>query len=336
MMLKKVLIIAEAGVNHNGDINLAKEMIIKAKEAGADIVKFQTGRPELLISRYAPKAEYQSKNTRNYTENQLEMCKKFELRYQEFEALKRFCEDRSIRFASTPFESESIDFLNGIGMDIWKIPSGEITNLPLLIKIAKLKKQVILSTGMSTIEEVKFAVSTLRRYGTKDIIILHCNTAYPTPYEDVNLSAMSTLKQEFLLPVGYSDHTKGIIIPIAAVAMGAIVIEKHFTLDRNMPGPDHKASLEPEELKEMISAIRNIELAMGEGMKVPSKSELVNLYAARKSIVAKVNIKKGEIFTNENLTTKRPGNGISPTRWFNIIGQNAKRNYIEDELIDIE
>ena len=287
----KVYIIAEAGVNHNGSIELAKKMVDKAKDAGADCIKFQTFISENIASKNAVKAEYQKQQT-NSNENQIDMLKKLELSFNEFLELNEYCNKKDIEFLSTAFDLESIDFLNSIGLKRWKIPSGDITNLPYLIKIARLGKPVILSTGMSTMLDIKNAVSILKEKGSGEITILHCTTEYPTPYKDVNLNAMNTIKNEFKVPVGYSDHTEGIEVPIAAVAMGATVIEKHFTLDRNMEGPDHKASLEPDELKLMVSSIRNIELAMGDGMKKPADSEIKNMTVARKSIVASKDISK--------------------------------------------
>jgi N,N'-diacetyllegionaminate synthase len=336
MIENKTFIIAEAGVNHNGSIQIAKKMIEVAKECGAYAIKFQTFKAEKVISRYAPKAEYQ-KQTTGETDSQLEMVKKLELSFDDFIVLKEYCDKLNIMFLSTPFDFESIDFLNHLGLEIFKIPSGEITNLPYLEKIGRLGKKVILSTGMADLGEIEDALDILTSCGTKkeDITILHCNTEYPTPYEDVNLLAMLTIKEAFKVKVGYSDHTLGIEVPIAAVAIGASVIEKHFTLDKNMEGPDHKASLEPHELKAMIDAIRNIEKALGNGIKKPSKSELKNKYIARKSIVAKREIKKGEIFTEDNITVKRPGNGISPMRWYEVLGKVASRDYKEDELIEI-
>lgn len=333
-MAKRVFIIAEAGINHNGDIENAKRLICEAKNAGADAVKFQTFKSEKVISKFAQKAEYQ-KQTTGKDETQLDMVRKLELPYNDFILLKKYCDKLGIIFMSTPFDLESIDFLDRLNLDIFKVPSGEITNLPYLLKIGKLKKKVILSTGMSTLNEINVAVKVLNDNGTHKITLLHCNTEYPTPYEDVNLQAMLTIKDTFNLEVGYSDHTLGVEIPIAAAAMGASVIEKHFTLDRNMEGPDHKASLEPDELKAMVRAIRNVEVALGNGVKKPSKSEMRNMTIARKSIIAKRNIKKGEVFTEENLTVKRPGNGISPMRWYEIIGKSAIRDFEEDELIEI-
>ena len=329
-----VFIIAEAGVNHNGSLQLAKRLVDKAKEVGADAVKFQTFKAENLVSKSAKKAKYQVENMGS-DESQYEMIKKLELGFDEFKELKNYCDKKEIMFLSTPFDNESIEFLNNLGVEIFKIPSGEITNLPYLRKIGLLKKKVILSTGMSDLGEVEYALDILMKAGTKkeNITILHANTEYPTPMEDVNLKAMQTIACAFGVKVGYSDHTLGIEVPIAAVAMGASVIEKHFTLDKNMVGPDHKASLEPYELETMVKAIRNIEKALGDGIKKPSKSESKNIEIARKSIVAKRDIKKGEKFTEENLTIKRPGNGINPMRWDEILGQISRKDYKEDELI---
>ncbi|CBH20497.1 conserved protein of unknown function [Acetoanaerobium sticklandii] len=327
-------IIAEAGVNHNGSLELAKNLVDKAKEAGADCVKFQTFIASQIVSKNAVKADYQKKQTAN-SESQHEMLKKLELSFDDFIELNNYCKEIGIEFLSTAFDFESIDFLNQLGMKVWKIPSGEITNLPYLIKIAKLNKKVILSTGMSTMREIEDAVNILKDHGASELIILHCTTEYPTPYEDVNLNAMLAIKEKFGYEVGYSDHTMGIEVPIAAVALGAKVIEKHFTLDRTMDGPDHKASLEPSELKTMVDAIRNIELSMGTGIKEPADSEKKNIAIARKSIVANQSIKKGDILTETNLTVKRPGDGISPMKWFEIIGTKAIRDFEEDELIEI-
>lgn len=330
----RVKIIAEAGVNHNGNIKLAYQLIDVAKDSGADIIKFQTFNPEAEVSKFAQKADYQKKNT-NKDENQLEMLKKLTLSHKDFKELKAYCEKIGIEFLSTPFDLESIDFLESIGCKLWKIPSGEITNYPYLVKIAKTGYPIIMSTGMSNIKEIDEAINLLRQNSCGEISLLHCTTEYPTPYEDVNLNAMLTLKEHFKVKVGYSDHTKGIEIATAAVALGAEIIEKHFTLDKKMEGPDHKASLEPNELKAMIDSIRNIEKALGNGEKIPAKSELKNIDIARKSIVAKRNIKAGEIFSIENLTTKRPGNGISPMNWNKILGTKAKRDFAEDELIKL-
>lgn len=330
----RTLVIAEAGVNYNCDLKLAYQMVDEAVKAGADVVKFQTAKPENVISKYAEKAAYQ-KETTGADESQLDMVKKLMLPFEDFIPLKKYCEDRGIRFLSTPFEIKSIEFLDSIGMDTWKIPSGEITNYPYLVKIAKTGKPIIMSTGMSTMDEVETAVHLLREHGAGEISLLHCNTEYPTPYEDVNLRAMQALKERFGVKVGYSDHTLGIEVPVAAVALGAEIIEKHFTLDKNMAGPDHKASLEPDELAAMIRAIRNIEAAMGDGVKKPSPSETANIAIARKSIIASKDIKAGEKLTTENLTTKRPGTGISPMRWNEVIGTAAIRDFKEDELIEV-
>lgn len=327
-------IIAEAGVNHNGSLKLAKLMIDKAKESGADCIKFQTFVSKNIVSKNASKAEYQKEQT-NSDESQLDMLRKLELSFDDFTELKEYCNLRGIEFLSTAFDFDSIDFLNSLDMRTWKIPSGEITNLPYLIKVAKTHKPVILSTGMSNIDEIGQTINILKTNGCKDITLLHCTTEYPAPYEDVNLKAMNTLRENFNMPVGYSDHTKGIEIAIAAVAMGATVIEKHFTLDRNMEGPDHKASLEPDELKAMVEAIRNVESAIGNGEKKPAESEMKNIAIARKSIIARSSIKKGETFTEDNIAVKRPGNGISPMRWFDVIGKTAVRDFEEDELIEI-
>jgi len=330
-----VFIIAEAGVNHNGDINLAKKLIDVASDAGANAVKFQTFKAQKLVSKNAQKANYQKENMKDSDTSQFTMLKKLELNVNAHKELIKYCNSKNIMFLSTPFDLESIDILYKLGLEIFKIPSGEITNLPYLRAIAKLNKSIILSTGMSTMDEVKDAFKILTNNGTKkqNITILHANTMYPTPMEDVNLKAMLSIKKEFNVAVGYSDHTLGIEVDIAAVAMGASVIEKHFTLDKTMDGPDHKASLEPNELNAMIKAVRNIELAFGNGVKKPSKSETPNIEVARKSIVANCDIKKGEKFTEDNLTVKRPGNGISPMNWDEVIGAIAQKDYREDELI---
>lgn len=329
-----VFIIAEAGVNHNGSLELAKKLVDAAKDAGADCVKFQTFVSKNIVSKNAVKAEYQKQQTEP-EESQQDMLKKLELSFDEFVELNEYCKSKSIEFMSTAFDFDSIDFLDSLEMGTWKIPSGDITNLPYLIKIAKLNKPVILSTGMSTMVDIRSAIKALKENGAAELTVLHCTTEYPTPFEDVNLRAMNTIKKEFGVKVGYSDHTKGIEVPIAAVALGATVIEKHFTLDRNMEGPDHKASLEPNELKAMVDSIRHIELALGNGMKQPAESEKKNMAVARKSIIASKEIKAGEIFTENNLTVKRPGDGISPMRWFDIIGKPAPRDFEEDELIEL-
>lgn len=330
--MDKVFIIAEAGVNHNGSIDLAKKLIDVAVQAEVDAVKFQTFISTKVIARNAKKAMYQIELT-GPEEMQLDMVKKLELSFSEFCELKKYCDAKLIMFLSTPFDLESIDFLNKLGIEIFKIPSGEITNYPYLKKIGRLNKKVILSTGMSYFKEIEEAIKILKENGTNDITVLHCNTEYPTPIEDVNLNAMNTIKEKLNVEIGYSDHTTGIEVSIAAAAMGAKVIEKHFTLDKNMDGPDHKASLEPSELKAMVKAIRNIEKAMGNGIKSPSKSESINLNIARKSIVANRFIKKGEKFTDENLTCKRPGDGISPMKWEEVLGQLAIKDFKEDEMI---
>lgn len=332
--MKRIFVIAEAGDNHNGRFDLAIQLVDKAVEAGADCVKFQTFVTEEMMSTTAQKADYQKEQTNN-DENQFDMVKKLELSFDEFRQIKAYCDEKEIMFLSTPFDILSIDFLESINIPFWKIPSGEINNLPYLIKIAQTGKEVILSTGMSTVEEIADAINVLKEYGAGKITLLHCNTEYPTPFQDVNLLAMNTLKEKFEVEVGYSDHTLGIEVAIAAVAMGASVIEKHFTLDKTMEGPDHQASLEPEELKQMIQSIRNIESALGDGKKRPSDSEKKNIAIARKSIVARSSIKKGEVFTEENLAIKRPGDGISPMYWFEIIGKTATKNYEKDEQITL-
>jgi len=329
-----VFIIAEAGLNHNGSIEKAIEMIYVAKEVGVDAVKFQTAVPELVITKEATKAEYQLNFTEN-DETQLEMLKKIHLPLADYKRLKDECDENNIEFMSTPFDEVSIQTLKKLEMKRYKVPSGEITNLPYLRQIGRLGRPVIISTGMTTLDEIRNALNILIESGTEkeQITILHCNTEYPTPMEDVNLKAMLTIRDELGVKIGYSDHTLGIEVAISAVAMGATVIEKHFTLDRNMSGPDHAASLEPEELKAMVTAIRNIEKAMGDGIKKPSSSETKNISVARKSIVAKMSIKKSELFTEENLTVKRPGTGISPMEWDEMIGKRADREYQKDNLI---
>lgn len=334
--MKRVLIIAEAGVNHNGSLQRAKEMIVAAKEAGADFIKFQTSIPEKTISRFAQKANYQKVNT-GTTESQLEMLRKLVLPVEDFKILRDYCNEVGIRFMSTPFCIDAVDILAALDVEYMKVPSGEITNLPYLRKIARTGIPVIMSSGMCKLGEVEDALAVLTENGlSKDqIILLHCNTEYPTPMQDVNLRSMLTLRDCFGVHVGYSDHTQGIEVPIAAVAMGAEVIEKHFTLDRTLPGPDHIASLEPMELKSMVDAIRNIEKALGTGIKQVSASEKKNIAIARKSIVAAYPLKKGDTFTKDNLTVKRPGTGISPMRWDEVIGQIAQRDFSEDEQIEL-
>lgn len=331
--MNRTFIIAEAGVNHNGDLEIAKKLIDVAAAAGADAVKFQTFQAEKVVCKTAKKAAYQMETT-DQAETQFDMIKKLELTKPMHEELMARCDEKGILFLSTPFDIGSIRMLVELGLPMFKIPSGEITNLPYLREIARQKKPVILSTGMSDLEEVRAAVAVLRGGGAKDITLLHCNTQYPTPVLDVNLLAMVKMREEFALPVGYSDHTPGIEIPIAAAALGAAVIEKHFTLDKNMEGPDHKASLELHELKQMVEGIRKIELALGDGKKRVTESEKGNVEIVRKSIVAAADIKKGEAFTERNLTTKRPGTGISPMRWDEVIGTIAKKNYQADELIE--
>jgi len=335
MSYNKTFIIAEAGVNHNGSLEMAFQLIDVAVEAGADAVKFQTFKAEKVIAINAPKAGYQQKTTGS-DESQLEMVKKLELDETAHTRLHQYCQHKGIQFMSTPFDLGSIDLLNRLGLEIFKIPSGEITNLPYLIKLGALKKRLILSTGMANLGEIEAALDVLTESGTslENITVLHCNTEYPTPFEDVNLRAMLTIQNAFPgISVGYSDHTLGIEVPIAAVAMGATVIEKHFTLDRNLPGPDHRASVEPHELTDMISSIRNIEKALGTRTKKPSPSELKNKLIVRKSIVAARSIRKGEAFNIENLTIKRPGTGISPMRWDDILKMKASRDFYEDEII---
>lgn len=329
----RTMIIAEAGVNHNGKLTLAKQLARTAKECGADVVKFQTFHIDGMVSKYAQMAEYQKTNT-GKVESQKEMLRKLSLSKGEFLSLADYCNEIGIHFLSTPFDIDSIHFLTHL-QDMWKIPSGEITNYPYLVEIARTGKDVILSTGMSTLEEVDAAMTVLRDNGAGKITILHCTTNYPTPADEVNLKAMITLKDHFGCDTGYSDHTLGIEVPIAAVAMGAVIIEKHLTLDHSMKGPDHKASLEPDELARMIKAIRNVESALGNGSKTPSKSEMKNISVARKSIIASKAIKAGETLSVDNLATKRPGTGISPMRWNEIIGTTAVRDFDEDELIEL-
>ena len=327
-------IIAEAGVNHNGDIEIAKKMIDVASEAGVDCIKFQTFKADKLVVKNAPTAEYQMQSTG--TNSQFDMLKKLELSSDSFRSLKEYALDRGVDFCSTAFDNESIEFLYDLGLKFWKIPSGELTNVPYIEKIAKYNMPIIMSTGMAEISEIDYIVNLIRKYNDNELIILHCNTEYPTPFQDVNLSAMDVLKERYAVKVGYSDHTKGIEVPIAATALGAKVIEKHFTLDRNMEGPDHKASLEPNELKKMVESIRNIEKAIGNKVKFVTESESKNKSVARKSIVAAKQIKKGEIFTAENLSVKRPGTGISPLKWHDILGKKSQFDYDKEELIKLE
>jgi len=329
--MNKVIIIAEAGVNHNGDIGLAKKLIDAAKNAGADYVKFQSFKTEKLVSKFAQKAEYQ-KSTTDKDESQFDMIKKLELSDSDHVEIIEYCKKQNIGFMSSPFDKDGISYLDSLEVDFFKVPSGEITNLPYLRELTKFNKSIVLSTGMATMAEVKQALAVLKG---KDVTVLHCNTEYPTPMEDVNLKAMLTIKSECNVEVGYSDHTLGIEVPVAAVAMGAKVIEKHFTLDKEMEGPDHKASLDPVELKDMVVAIRNIENALGSSVKKPSRSEIKNIPIVRKSIVAGMSIKKGDIFTDTNLTIKRPASGLSPMLWDDILGRYAIRDFAEDEVIEI-
>lgn len=334
--MSHTIIIAEAGVNHNGSYERAKRMIDTAHQCGVDYIKFQTFKANKIANRFAVQADYQKKNLKEES-SQVEMLKKLELSDNDFYSLKDYCDEIGIKFMSTPFDLESIDFLSELSMDYMKVPSGEITNLPYLRKIASKGIPVIMSTGMCRLGEIEDALDVLYKGGmsTNDITLLHCNTEYPTPMVDVNLRAMETLRSAFGTKVGYSDHTQGIEVPIAAVAMGATVIEKHFTLDKTLPGPDHVASLDPVELKAMVDAIRNIEFAIGMSEKRVSSSECKNIAIARKSIVAAKDIKSGEIFAEYNLTVKRPGNGISPMQWDSIIGKMAIRDFAADELIEL-
>jgi len=331
-----ILIIAEAGVNHNGDIEIAKRLIDVAADSGADLVKFQTFSAERLATQSAPKADYQNQTT-NQTESQFAMLKKLELRSELHKVLIDHCQQRNIGFFSTGFDIQNLDYLASLGAELFKVPSGEVTNLPYLRHVGGFGKPVILSTGMATLGEIEAALEVLEAAGTPrtQITVLHCNTEYPTPMQDVNLRAMCGIRDGFGVAVGYSDHTAGIEVPIAAVALGATVIEKHLTLDRNLPGPDHKASLEPDEFAAMVRAIRNIEQAMGDGIKRPSPSETKNKPIVRKSLVAAIPIHAGERFTPENVTAKRPGTGISPMRWDEVIGRVAGRDFAADELITL-
>ena len=333
--MNKTIIIAEAGVNHNGDMSIARKLIDAAADAGVDYVKFQTFKTENLVSADAPTAEYQKSATNE--NSQFAMLKRLELSETQHLELIDYCQKKGVKFLSTAFDLDSIDLLARLNLDLWKIPSGEITNYPYLAKIAHFGQPIVMSTGMCNNDDIQNAINALLENGAKkdSITILHCNTQYPTPFEDVNLKAMNTIAADFNIDIGYSDHTTGIEVPIAAVALGATIIEKHFTIDRNMEGPDHKASLEPHELKAMVSAIRNIEKALGNGYKQPSASETPNKHVARKSIVAKREISKGEILSEDNITVKRPGNGINPMRWNEVIGTQAIRSFSHDELIEI-
>ncbi len=327
-----VCIIAEAGVNHNGCLETAKKMALAAKNAGADIVKYQTAVPELVVSKFAQKAAYQIETT-GEGESQLDMIRRIHFGFDAHRELQNYCNEIGIAYLSSPFDDESIDFLKELNLAVWKVPSGEITNLPYLEKVAAQKKPVILSTGMSTLSEIEDALNVLEENGAEQITLLHCNTEYPTPFEDANLLAMTDLAEQFGCEVGYSDHTVGIEADIAAVALGACIIEKHFTLDKSMEGPDHKASLDAQELADMVKAIRNIEKALGDGQKHVTKSEEKNKAIARKSIVAKKPIKKGEVYSEDNLTVKRPADGISPMRWYDVLGKIAPQDFEEDQPV---
>lgn len=329
-----IYVIAEAGDNHNGSFELALKLVDAAKAAGADCVKFQTFRTEEVISTRAEKAEYQKAST-GTDESQYEMVKKLELSFDQFRQIKAYCDTVGIRFLSTPFDIPSVRFLREMDMPFWKIPSGEITNLPYLLEIARTKKPVVMSTGMCEMEEIQAALDVLRENGTPKITLLHCNTEYPTPFGDANLRAMASIRERFGVEVGYSDHTLGIEASIAAAALGASIIEKHFTLDKTMEGPDHQASLEPSELKALVAGIRHVEAALGDGVKRPSPSERKNIEIARKSIVARQAIRRGEPLTEENLAVKRPGSGVSPMQWFEVLGTHAVRDFQADELIEL-
>jgi len=335
--MKRTIIIAEAGVNHNGDVNLAKKLIDASVSAGVDYVKFQTFKASKLVSKDAQKAAYQKVNMQDSDNSQLSMLKKLELTNEMHDEIINYCSVKGIKFLSTPFDLESIILLKSKGIEIGKIPSGEITNFPFLRAMAQAFPYIIISTGMANLYEIGEALNVLYKYGTKreNVTVLHCNTEYPTPMYDVNLLAMHTIGKEFDVKFGYSDHTLGIEVPIAAVALGATIIEKHFTLDKKMEGPDHIASLEPTELSNMVLAIRNIDIALGNSSKVASNSEIANKDIVRKSIVAKIGIKSGEIFSENNLTSKRPGSGISPMEWDNVIGRVASRDFDEDEIISL-
>lgn len=329
-----VLIIAEAGVNHNGSLELAKKMALAAKQAGADVVKYQTAVPELVISRFAPKAEYQKRQTGD-EESQLEMVRRLHFDFAAHRELKAYCDSIGIQYLSAAFDLPSVAFLASLELPFFKVPSGEITNLPYLEAVAAAQKPVVLSTGMSTLPEIEDALSVLEEGGCPGVTLLHCNTEYPTPYKDANLLAMLELAEQFGVPVGLSDHTPGWECDVAAAALGAAVIEKHFTLDKTMEGPDHKASLDLPELRAMIAAVRHTEAALGSGHKAVTESEAANKPVARKSIVAARPIQMGEIFTAENLTTKRPGDGLCPMRWHQVLGRAAKRNFAQDEQIEL-
>lgn len=327
------MIIAEAGVNHNGDLGMAKQLVDLAVACGADVVKFQTAKLDALVSKNADMAEYQ-KNNMGQEKSQKEMLSELLLTFDDFQVLSEYCHEKGIEFLSTPFDIESIQFLNDM-VKFWKIPSGEITNYPYLCEIGKTKKKVVLSTGMADIEEIESAIGVLKDNGTTEIVLLQCTTEYPAPIHEVNLNVMKTLKEKFGCEVGFSDHTEGIEVAMAAVAAGAVIIEKHFTLDKTLPGPDHKASASPKELQNLVGGIRKVEQALGTDKKNPCDAELQNREVVRKSIVAKKDIAKGEILSVDNLTTKRPGKGISPMKWNEVIGTKAIRDFEEDELIEL-
>lgn len=333
--MKKTLIIAEAGVNHNGDLGLAKKLVDIAVEAGADIVKFQTFKAENLVTGTAKMAKYQIENMQK-EERQFDMLKRLELKEEMHFELFNYCKSKGIGFLSTPFDVNAVDFLSQFNLGLWKIPSGEITNLPYLRHIGRRREKVILSTGMSNLQEIGSALTALREAGTalENITVLHCNTEYPSPFSDINLNAMKTIHDTYGVKVGYSDHTAGIEVSLAAVALGATLVEKHFTIDKNMPGPDHKASLDPQELKALVTGIRNIEQALGSSEKKPSASEQKNIPIVRKSIVTKAPIRKGEVFTAENLTVKRPGSGVNPMKWDQVLGSKSTKDYGVDEMIE--
>ena len=332
--MQHTLLIAEAGVNHNGSLETAKKMALVAKECGADVVKYQTAVPEVVISKFAQKADYQKAATGD-GESQLEMVRRIHFDFAAHKELKEYCDSIGIQYLSAAFDIPSVRFLGTLGLPYIKVPSGEITNLPYLEEVGRLKLPVILSTGMSTLDEIESALTILEDNGATGATLLHCNTEYPTPYSDANLSAMIELSEQFGLPVGLSDHTNGWECDVAAVALGATVVEKHFTLDKTLPGPDHKASLDPAELKAMVTAVRNIEAALGDGQKHVTASEARNKPIARKSIVAARPIAAGETLTTDNITTKRPGDGISPMRWYDVLGTKAKRDFAEDEQIEL-
>ena len=336
MKIKKIKIIAEAGVNHDGNLYKAKKLIDQASKAGADYIKFQTFSARELSTRLSPKATYQKKYTKK-KETQYKMLKKLELSYNDHLMLKKYCKKKKINFLSSPFGISSFNLLNKIGLKIIKIPSGEIDNFPLLKHIGRFKKKIILSSGMSSLSDVSYAIRILNRFGTpkKNITVLHCNTEYPTPLENINLKAMQTIRKKLGVDVGYSDHSLGTIVPVIATALGASIVEKHFTLNKNSKGPDHRSSLNPKELKEMVQKIRNTERILGSYNKKPSKGELKNIKIVRKSIVAIAEIEKGETFSEKNISTKRPANGISPKLWNKVIGKKARRDFAEDEVIKL-